>query len=237
MDQMKNLMINGFGSSNGGEFYQVTINGKGTINGDLKCHDFGCNGTGLVNGDIKADKAKISGNVKVTGNVHHSELIVEGRASVTGDANTTNLRISGKASFGGSVMGEEVRVQGKVVTGGNLEAENFYVEGQFTVGGLLNADQIEIDLYGESKAKEIGGQTIKVKQKGNGFFDLFKSVFQARLESELIEGDYIEIVNTKAKIVRGNHVVIGKNCEIELVEYKEIFKQDKNSSVKKHIQI
>lgn len=36
-----------------------------------------------------------------------------------------------------------------------------------------------------------------------------------------MEGDQIDIENTKAMIVRGNNVKIGANCNIGLVEYTD----------------
>lgn len=37
---MESLTINGFGSSGGGTFQTVELNGKGTINGDVECKQF-----------------------------------------------------------------------------------------------------------------------------------------------------------------------------------------------------
>lgn len=37
---MENLLINGFGSSGGGTYQTVELNGKGTINGDIDCERF-----------------------------------------------------------------------------------------------------------------------------------------------------------------------------------------------------
>ena len=42
---------------------------------------------------------------------------------------------------------------------------------------------------------------------------------------------------TKAKVVRGNMVTIGKGCEIELVEYHDRFEKSDKSSVIKNKRI
>lgn len=60
-----NLIINGYGSSNGGEFHKVQLNGKGTVNGNVECEQFECNGYGAVTGDLKSSSARISGSVKL----------------------------------------------------------------------------------------------------------------------------------------------------------------------------
>ena len=41
-----------------------------------------------------------------------------------------------------------------------------------------------------------------------------------RLTTSVIEGDDIYLEATTAKIVRGNNVTIGSDCNIELVEYR-----------------
>ncbi len=51
------------------------------------------------------------------------------------------------------------------------------------------------------------------------------------LTAELIEGDVIELTNTKAKTVRGNKVKIGPNCQIETVEYSGDYTCDPSASV------
>lgn len=42
---------------------------------------------------------------------------------------------------------------------------------------------------------------------------------------EIIKGDDIFLEYTKAKVVRGNNIIIGSNCEIDLIEYKNNFEQ------------
>lgn len=48
---------------------------------------------------------------------------------------------------------------------------------------------------------------------------LFRLMLQFVLMVELIEGDVIELININVKIVCGNKVKIGLNCQIEIVEY------------------
>ncbi len=127
------------------------------------------------------------------------------------------------------MKGEEIKAKGRLTVGEDCEAEMFKSECQFTIGGLLNADQVDVKIFGECRAQEIGGQTITVKQKTSLFGTIFKPFFQNILEADLIEGDHIDIENTK--IVRGNHVKIGPNCTIGLVEYTDTFHRDKKAIV------
>ncbi|WP_318506008.1 cytoplasmic protein [Bacillus sp. T3] len=231
------LIINGVGASNGGQFNQVLISGKGTINTAVDCTYFKCSGTGIVHSDIKSEKTKISGHAKISGNVVSHEFEIEGRALVRGNAEVHELDIKGRGFINGHVKAEEIKSQGSIVIGGDCEAESFKAEGHFKVGGLLTAEKIEIVLASGCMATEIGGSTIRVKQKSNIIRDLLKLVFPIKLEAELIEGDMIELENTKAKIVRGTHIIIGENCEIDRVEYKEAFRVEKNGLVHENIKL
>ncbi|WP_394138700.1 polymer-forming cytoskeletal protein [Cytobacillus oceanisediminis] len=214
-----NLVINGIGSSNGGSFEKVELNGKGTVNGDTECVKFYCNGSGTIHGNVKTGKAKISGAAKINGAVKAEELIINGSASIAEAISSKVMEVSGKSSIGGSVKCDEMTVNGKVSIEGDCETEIFRAEGAFSVAGLLNAETIDIKLFGDSRAKEIGGRNIKVVQHKESLLKLIKSIFQLKLEAEVIEGDEIELEGTVASIVRGKNVKIGKNCEIGLVEY------------------
>jgi cytoskeletal protein CcmA (bactofilin family) len=235
--QLGNLMINGLGSSSGGNFDSVIINGKGTINGDIQCNSFSCNGSGSVHGDVKGEHVKISGTAKITGKVQSSSVSVDGKGSFKSDVYFNKMNISGMGSIDGNVKGEDLKIQGRISVDGNCEVESFKSEGQFSIDGLLSAETIDIHTYGECKAREIGGQTIRVKQKTNFLLDLIKTVKSVKLSVDTIEGDEISLENTKAKVVRGNQVVIGENCEIELVEYKDDFKVIGNGRVHKSVQV
>lgn len=234
--ELGNLSINGSGSSNGGEYNSVSINGKGEINGDISCKSFHCNGLGTVNGNVKSEKVKINGSSKIDGLLYANDLLVEGRASITKDVMINTFTVNGTTSIGGNVKGEEIKVKGKIKINGDCEVETFHSDGQFTVDGLLSAEQIEVVTYGECVAKEIGGKSITVKQKNNFLLDLLKTVKSVKLVADMIEGDHISLENTKAKVVRGNHILIGENCEIDLVEYKDTFQVVGNGYVKENIQ-
>ena len=58
-----------------------------------------------------------------------------------------------------------------------------------------------------------------------------------KLTVDIIEGDDIYLENTHAKVVRGNNITLGPGCEIELVEYKNDFKQDKEAEIGTHRKI
>lgn len=226
------LVINGLGSSNGGQFNLVTLNGRGTINNDIECQFLDSNGFGIVKGKVMAQKVKVNGNARFEGTVEAKRVTVDGTARFSGDMFADKLKISGKIVIAGKVKGEELNLHGMLTVGDDCEVEVFKGKYRFTIGGLLNAEQVDVEIYGDCKAKEIGGRSITVKQhKGSLISSLFKTIFPAKLEAELIEGDTIVLENTFAKVVRGNQVKIGANCQIGVVEYRDEFSQDKTAAI------
>jgi cytoskeletal protein CcmA (bactofilin family) len=215
----------------------VLINGKGSVNGDVQCRYFEINGAGTVNGKVESDSLEIKGTGKIYGNVISEKMIIEGNGSINGQTIVQYMKVSGMLSIGENVKADDIKLEGKLNVGGDCEAENFEAEGKFSIDGLLSAEHIRIHTFGECKAKEIGGQTIIVKEQKNVVTSLLKKVLSFTLQVDVIEGDEITLENTKAKIVRGKNVIIGENCEIGLVEYKDSFQLVKNGHVTKQMKM
>jgi hypothetical protein len=55
----------------------------------------------------------------------------------------------------------------------------------------------------------------------------------ARLETNLIEGDDIYLEYTEAAVVRGKKVTLGPGCEIGTLEYSESYQAHRDASVGK----
>ncbi|MGB7968516.1 MAG: hypothetical protein WCF28_02955 [Methanobacterium sp.] len=218
------LIINGKGSSGGDKFKKVSIMGEGFINGDVECVKFKTCGESDVNG-----------NLKVTDIVD-----IKGRIGIKGNLETKNLEIRGEIEVNKDLFTEQCKIWGKIDIGGNLNAEIFTLDGGCTIEGLLNADKLKMILSLPCKVHEIGGSDITVKKGGKlmfiGLRDIMGSVKHKELTADIIEGDNVFLENTKAKVVRGTNVKIGPGCEIDLVEYKNDFKQDKGAEVKKSSQ-
>jgi cytoskeletal protein CcmA (bactofilin family) len=218
------LKINGSGSAAGGKYDSVIINGNGKISGDLNCIYLKINGHGNVDGNVKADSVKVNGNNLIKGNLEAEKVKINGTADIKG-----NLSV------------EKAETYGSINVDGDCNAEFFKIEGTFAIEGLLNAGELELSLYGSSKSREIGGEKITVKKKGKydflGLKDMIMSSGRGKeLTADIIEGDDIYLENTSAKIVRGNNIELGPGCEIEMVEYKNSFKQGEKAEVGTHRQ-
>ena len=220
------LKINGSGKSPGGYYNNITINGSGDIQGNVDCINFKVNGSGTVYGDIKCELAVTSGSSNIKGNAESLEYKVNGSSKINGNGFNKSTKVNGSLDITGSLKGDEIYIRGSVKIGSDCTVEKFDSKGGFSIEGLLNSNDINIELYGPCRAKEIGGEKIYVTVgRSFGLKKLLKTILNLfnlneELKSDLIEADEIRLENVKAKVVRGNNVTIGEGCEIELVEYK-----------------
>ncbi|MCA1322389.1 polymer-forming cytoskeletal protein [Bacillus tianshenii] len=231
--KLEDMVINGSGSVGGGTFNKVVINGSGTIVNDIECEVLKCNGTGKITGNVHAKSSIINGTSTITGNLFSESVEIHGHASVKGNMHFQQLEVKGASTVGKSVKGEQLTLEGSIDIAEDCECESFQAEGSFQIQGLLNADTITVTLHGKSYAKEIGGESITVKKRNSrSVIDKFIKTFSKTLKSDVIEGDLIHLEYTKAKVVRGNFVTLGPDCEIDLVEYKQELKADKDAFIK-----
>ncbi len=214
-NSMNDLRINGIGSSSGGKYDFVQINGKGDITGDLECRELQINGLAHLDGNVKADTIRVSGKSDFRGNISGQRMIIDGMTDV-----------------GGTVKVETVENRGMLRVAKDCGSEVFSSQGGFNIGGLLNAGKIDISVYAQCKAREIGGENIAVRIGGGlGIRKFIGSLFPGLplnpvLITDTIEGDNVYLENTTAKVVRGQNIKIGPGCEIGIVEYRESYYKD-----------
>ncbi|MDD2234638.1 MAG: hypothetical protein PHZ11_08620 [Desulfitobacteriaceae bacterium] len=226
------LRINGCGSSKGGIFNTVKINGAGKIIGNVICRVFRINGSGIINGSLDTEDGKINGSGIVEGGIKAHEFIINGSGEIKGSIKGENVIISGSVEIAENLDVQNVKIEGSAKIGHDCNAEIFYSSGSFEVQGLLNADDIKIRLHDlKSQVTEIGGGKISVAIEASAGLKALKNTVNPVLESEVIEGDEIVLENTIAKEVRGTNVTVGRGCEIDLVEYKGIFRKTGDAKV------
>ncbi len=217
------LRINGLGSSSGGTFNYVQINGKGEISGDLNCSELQINGLGSVDGNVKATSVRIAGKSDIGGDLTGERIVIDGLVEIRG-----------------KVSAEHLENRGALRISGDCGAESFKSTGGFTIGGLLNSEKIEIEVYASCTAREIGGESVDVRRgRGFGIKDFIDSIlpgltWKKGLSVETIEGDNIFIEDTTAKVVRGSDVRVGTGCSVESVEYKNTFVAAPDAIVKRN---
>jgi cytoskeletal protein CcmA (bactofilin family) len=237
--RLTNLKITGSSQATGGSYDTVKIVGEGTIDGDVECNRLKCVGTMQMQGQLKAKDVRVVGTSSWSDRVQADTMSVSGTAAIGGDAAIRELRCSGTVEANGNLASERVQLKGELSIRGDCEAERFEGRGMFRIGGLLNAGELDIKLYRPCKVREIGGGRISVRKASllNPLSLFFRPSSDAELSVSIVEGDEIYLEHTKAKVVRGNRIVIGPGCEIELAEYKERFERRGDSLVRDNRQI
>jgi cytoskeletal protein CcmA (bactofilin family) len=222
-ENLHDLKMSGAGNVAGGKYRDVKISGAGSISGDIECVSFDTSGASTVNGNVKTKIFGVSGAAEIKGNVEAENVKISGGSRIKGDVVTKTIKISGASKIKGSLHAEEVDISGSVEIKEDCEAEHFKAKGGFEIGGLLNAGEVDITIYGRCRAREIGGEKIDIRRGGGNIFaKVIKYIFTQGeiLTTSVIEGDDIYLEATTAKIVRGNNVTMGSDCNIELVEYR-----------------
>lgn len=233
------MKIIGDNSASGGRYTDAKIVGNGTINGDIECVTFKSVGDSRIEGSLKAEKLKTTGSIRVQGKTTAEEVRITGDLNLDGDLHAGHCRIRGGVTTKGGIRAGDASLMGYVTVKKNCEAELFKAEGQIRIDGLLNADDIEIKTYGASRISEIGGDKIVIRKgTASSLGKMIKFIFvpsswrNATVTANSIEGDDIRLSCARAKVVRGNNVVIENGCDIDLVEYNDTLRVGHGSTVR-----
>lgn len=169
---------------------------------------------------------RIHGKATIEGDVMCTRLDVHGVMSVSGDLQADHVHVHGQSEIAGRLISTEVQLHGGLNVRGDCSAESFRGDGVFQVGGLLNAEHIEVKIHGPSRAKEIGGQSIEIHGERRSPLGRWK-----KLRVDIVEGDDIRLESTKARVVRGHRVFLGRGCDVDRVEYRVDFQATDGSVV------
>lgn len=225
------VTVNGGGTIGPGSYATVTVNGAGTVTGDVECETMRINGAATLNGAVTATSITVNGTGTFNSTVQSGEVLTNGDASFATSAGIGRLRVKGRTSLAGSLAAREVDVRGTLRVDGDLSADSFIGEGVFTIGGLLNAGVVDHQLYGPCSVREIGGESVTVVQSRSGLADFVNLFSEKRLHANLIEADKVVLENTTAQAVRGGDVTIGTGCDVALVEYSGVYQQAPDARV------
>ncbi|WP_105617029.1 bactofilin family protein [Vallitalea okinawensis] len=225
-----NLVMNG-----NSEMDTLKINGNFEQEGHVKVQDeLKINGSANFHSEVTAGEAKINGDSKFMGSTSFSELKINGGALFKELLTAKEIKVNGELRSEKNIETEYIKINGSLMVQENVEAENFRSNGEFTIEGLLNSDVVEIIPNRHCTAKEIGGRFIRIGSRNMRYSS---TKFLGNIQTEVIEGDLIDLTNTTSKIVRGDKVVIRDNCNIDKVEYKTSLNVVGNGRVKESSKI
>ncbi|API90719.1 hypothetical protein KM914_06930 [Virgibacillus pantothenticus] len=159
---------------------------------------------------------------------HHFDASIEAR-----EVNTT----------GSCIMNEMAQIK-KLKSGGHLQMNQARLE-HFHARGSIKARCIEaknMKVLGIIRVKNLEVEYGEITMKGVCRINFINAVelqvrtgfsLSKRLIGEKITGKSIQLTNTEANIVRGEHVVLGENCKINTLYYKKQYTIANSANVKR----
>lgn len=232
---LRNLIINGSSSTNGGIFDKVSIRGEGTVYGDLESDVVNIYGQGTFRDNVSVGTMKVMGQTDVNGSLNADLLKVYGQLDVSKASNIKHLKVRGEVDFNHHLNGEHVDNKGSLKVNGNVTCDQFLSKGECKIDGLLSAEEINLKLlFTTSRITEIGGGKVSVNKHNFPYGFSFRAK-KAHLVTTVVEADDIYLEYTTAKVVRGNNVKIGPGCDIDLVEYRDSIRVSPGSTVRSEV--
>lgn len=195
----------------------IKIVGSGVVTGNpVKTVEFRSAGSARVQGPLVAEVARVAGSCLFEGDVKVEEFRSAGSVRVVGNLKAEEVESSGSLQVSGGILAEQVSSSGSLQVGGDVKVEEFRSSGSVRIDGGLKAEEVSIDLGGTSKIPTIQGEEIRVKATG-GFFRI-----RGELTADRIEGEEVELEATSAAYVKGEDVIIGPHCKIDVVEAHDL---------------
>lgn len=229
------IHIAGSGAIAGGVYADVHVSGSGRVTSPLESETIRVSGTLTAEAPVKAGSIRVSGAATLADEVEAGTIGVSGTLSCGGGVTVDKLNIAGTLEVAQRLIGGTVEIAGALSVGGDCEVERFKSRGGFEVQGLLSADEIDARMYGRCSAREIGGEHIEIRMAKRPLYKMaavLGIVNRTALEADTVEGDRVYLENAKVRTVRGREIVLGDECEIDLVEYSGELKQAAGAKVK-----
>src|SRR5256884_3391395 len=216
-EAMRAMDFSGIGAGTKLSDEAIKIVGSGVVSGNpVKTVEFRSAGSARVQGSLIAEVARIAGACSFEGDVQVEEFRSAGSVRVAGNLQAETIEPSGALQVEGKIQVEDISASGSLQVKGPVQAEDFHSSGAIRIDGGLKAEDVYIDLGGSSKVTSIEAEDVQVKATG-GFFRV-----RGELAVDRIEGEDIELEATTAAFVKGESVVIGPHCKIDIVEAKRL---------------
>ena len=194
------MRIAGKGTVPPGEYDKISLSGSGRLFGEVHCNNFSAAGRSSGESITCAERFKASGS-----------------SAFSGTVKAQNVRAAGSFSCGGDLVAEEeLSVSGSLRVGGDVQAKSVRIAGGLQCGGTLCAESAELQADKQMSLAGIKGGNVRVRRKAVSIF-----LKRRTTVTEAVEGDVLDLEYVTAPRVTGRTVIIGKGCEIDLVQYSE----------------
>ncbi|GMA56759.1 hypothetical protein C7445_101418 [Alicyclobacillus sacchari] len=260
------LHLSGHGSSTGGFYRNVHLEGLSTIDGDVVCEQCTAHGVARMHGNLRADmtafhgkadvlgdmvtgSAEIHGTIRVSGVCDVAKILrIHGTSRLQGGVRADVLNIHGRTHVGAECVAREVELHGIAQFAQDIRAERMDCSGVLHLGGPCEAESFsckgQVHSSGLINAERVH---IRLHAKSEvqeiGCTELRvergRGWFARRhkLVVDIIEGDHIYVENVVAKRIRGNRITLGNGVYAERVEYREELNRHHGAKVKEAVQV
>ena len=183
----------------------------------MKKDDMNILGKKIIDGGTYND-INVLGELQVLNDLFVQEIDVLGKLKIEGKLNAKEINILGEAIAMDNIKVDTLNVIGKLNIKGNLEGEKIEIIGIIHSSADINADTIKV-LPGESTFNNIYGDKVIFQKES----DKTKNINMKNQQNqvELIEATKIILNNVKVKKVSGSNIEVGKNVEIDILEYSD----------------
>ena len=137
MSDLRDLKIEGFGSSYGGEYNKVKLEGMTTIKDNIKCVSFVADGMCNLSGELVAEDIITEGTFKIKGNIKTKRMKMEGLANIELSVNADEIIAEGVIQCN-ELSADKITIDG-VCKASKIFGESIVINSNFKVKvGLFN---------------------------------------------------------------------------------------------------
>lgn len=225
----QNVTISGAGTIGAGAYEIVTVNGGGTISGDITCTSLRINGMGTCKGSVKAADVAVNGTATFEAPVQASEMVVNGDASVRAGLGVGHLVIRGNLAVEGGVAARDVDLKGVLRVAGDLTADTVRAEGSLSANDV-RADLFDLAVYSASKVRSVDAGRVTLRAPAS-FADVFMFFTDKQFTATSIRGSEVWLEHTVANVVSAGNATIGRDSRIGLVQHSGAYSLADNAVV------
>jgi cytoskeletal protein CcmA (bactofilin family) len=225
----RNITISGAGSIAAGTYEIVTVNGGGTLDGQVICTSLRINGMGTCKGAVKAADLAVNGTATFEGPVQATEMVVNGDASVRAGLGVGRLVVRGNLTVDGGVAARDVDLKGVLRVGGDVTADTIRGEGSFSAADV-HADLFDLAVYSSSKVQSLDAGRVTLRAPAS-FADVLMFFTDKQFNATTIRGSEVWLEHTVANVVSAGNATVGRDSRIGLVQHSGAFSLVDNAQV------
>ena len=232
------------------EVGKLTVTGTCTIESSLQASSLIVRGNLSVNNNLAAEVFKTYGSVAVDGNLAAEEIYLAGSSKIAGNVECEKFTSRGSFSISKLLTADEIDIWlGTTNRAGEIGGENIKIKKRGP-GLNLNREKVKhgveslehgLDRIGEKLGFSIELDEEKISTGVSSLEDKMNSyiaqIGKGRLETEIVEGDSLDLEGVKAKIARGTNVIAGRDCSIDKIEYSNTIEINDNCSCGEAVKI